>query len=109
LLAVPSLVEMVEEGLSRITRGCMTFKGKGVYVDGCGRGIREEVFIVESYLPEKVAPEDRKAFERLISELTERADQEALAVVVDGQLFLVPNPCLQTVEMGQPQEDSWTS
>lgn len=108
LLAASELVRLVEEGLSGITRGCMTFTGTGVYMDGRGREVREDVFIVESYFPEEVVPDDRKAFERLISELTERADQEALAVVVDGRLFFVPNPRLQSVGAGLEQGRSWT-
>lgn len=72
LLAASELVRLVEAGLGAIARGCMTFNGTGLYIDDSGQEVREQVSIVESYLPERVGPRDRQAFGRLISELAER-------------------------------------
>lgn len=92
LTSLQSLRRFVEEGLAKLAGGVTSLSGEGIYHNGHPQSIRERVIVVESYLPARITPGQRRAFRSLIEDLAARAEQEALAVVVDGRLFLVRSP-----------------
>jgi hypothetical protein len=91
-LAPRKLIDRVNESLMAIAGGTTTFDGSGVWVNGSGHPLKERITVVESYLPGRLSRSVKRTLVNLLSRIAAEANQEALAVAVNGRMFLIaPN------------------
>jgi hypothetical protein len=89
MLPVAQLKERIECLLLRIATGTINVVGEGVWQPEPGRLIREPILIIQGHVGNLVPDVKRAVIDDLVQFVAD-ANQEALAVVINGRLFLLP-------------------
>jgi hypothetical protein len=82
--------EVLQEVFTEVGGGSTTFPGVGSWSGADGSLAQEPVSIVECFLPRTMCSQAREAILDCLEYLLIVGDQEALAVNVGGELFLIP-------------------
>jgi hypothetical protein len=83
------LTNDVEKNLTTIAGGSTTISGRGNWLNGANIVLREPVEIVEAYLPSVLNNGDRDRIKRTLTRLAISGNQEAVAIALNGDLFIV--------------------
>lgn len=89
-LPLQSLLRRVEGLILQMATGTTIFWAQGIWQSDNGNLVRESVLIVEGYLNASISPITRESVVAELIQLAVDAHQEALAIVIDRRLFLIP-------------------
>jgi hypothetical protein len=90
VLPLRVLSERVESLLLGLATGTTNLTGEGVWQAETGPIVREPVIIVQSYINPRASHRAKRGLVDGLFQLAADAKQEALAVVINGRMFLLP-------------------
>ena len=72
-----------------LLRGCTKYKARGMWTNGEGQIIGEDVIILESYGAGKDFQKAAKAIFTLLGKFKRQYNQESIALLIDRKFFLI--------------------